>query len=295
MPILLTRRAALADLGGIAAATASSAFAAAQPARAATADSADGAHGAIDAAQLERFIRMRTGPELAPIMFVYEGVLLGKPDGQLAQPLLRLAGVSFNRAIARGPGRYEWQLDECGYYRDLRSGEIVMDWTNPYTGAVVHPKHYRAPENMLYTVAGVQSADPLPPGVEFRGEITTLADSGGIVSMTEDLYVRVPGRAAAGDTAAKAPSVLASLGSFSCSSEALAKPGAHWIDCFMAYNTMNSFAGWLGMEGRPGVQNMRLAGRKHPATDFAAIPGWLRRRIASDHPSFFDVPRNWSR
>jgi hypothetical protein len=58
---------------------------------------------------------------------------------------------------------------------------------------------------------------------------------------------------------------------------------------------MNSFAEWLGMGDTPGMQNLRLAGRKLPDTDREAIPAWLRSRIARDHPGFLDVTTQWRR
>jgi hypothetical protein len=40
------------------------------------------------------------------------------------------------------------------------------------------------------------------------------------------------------------------------------------------------------MDGIPGVQSMRLASNKRRERDLAAVPVWLRERIAGDHPGF---------
>lgn len=243
------------------------------------------------AAQLERFIRMRSAPDHTPVLWVHGGVLMLKPEGESARSVLRVAAVSMTQAVPRGPGVYDWRLDEIGYYLDLDGREVVERWTNPWTGESRPPRHYRSPEYLVIRAGGAVPRDPLPEGAEFRGEITDLYAAGDRVTMTEDLYVSMPG--VAGDPT-RPPRRLASLGTFTASATQLAAPRSRWVDCEFTYATMNSFAPWLGMGARPGVQNMRLVGSKFPATRFSAIPRWLRRRIEQQHPTFFDLPKLWA-
>ena len=296
----ISRRGLISGLGLLAVSTITAEGSLAEPAAAlatAAAPLGPGANGTAvsgEARTIERFIRMRSSPDLSPVMWLYHGVLMGKLEGQLARPLVGVGGMSFTRAVRRAAGVYNWELDEVGYYLDLHSGEVLPQWLNPYTNKLVKPAHYRAPEHMQYSGDGVKSYDPVPPGADFRGEITTLAEVGGVVTMTEDLYVRIPGASATSSAAAAPDRVLASLGSFTAQAAALAAAPSRWVDCQMNYATMNSFARWLGMDGMAGVQNMRLSGAKRPASDLAAIPAWLRARIDAEHPTFLEVPRNWA-
>lgn len=245
----------------------------------------------IAAERLERFIRLRSAPGHAPVLWVHGGVLMLKPDGELARSVLRVAAVSMTQAVPRGDGGYDWRLDEIGYYLDLEGRQVLERWTNPWTGEALPPRHYRTPEHLVIRADGTLPRDPLPPGAEFRGEITELYTVGDRVTMTEDLYVSVPGTP--GDPARPARR-LASLGTFTASAAQLDSPRTRWVDCEFTYSTMNSFAPWLGMGARAGVQNMRLVGSKFPATRFGAIPRWLRRRIEQQHPTFFDLPKLWA-
>jgi hypothetical protein len=284
----LTRREALGGLGLLAAAGTAPSLSQAQAAVPGT----PGA-GTVARSDLDRFVRLRGSPDGAPVMWVYAGVLLGKPEGQVARPLLRVHGVSFTQARRRSDGAYDWRLDEVGYYSDLESDTILESWVNPFTGAAVRPAHYHSPEYLVYSGQGVASGDPLPPGAELRGAITRLADVAGIAAMTEDLYVTVAARPAAVGKPARAARAMASLGTYSALVADLDRASTQWVDCQMSYGTMNSFAGWLGMEGTPGVQNMRLAGRKCRVADRDAVPRWLRERMNRDYPKFLDTTDRW--
>lgn len=241
----------------------------------------------------ERFVRMRTSHDGKPVMWVYGGVLLVKPEGQVAKPLVGVGGMSFTRAVQEKPGVYHWHLDEVGYYRDLTTGAVLDTFVNPLNGKEVRPANYRSPLHLTYSGSQVMTRDPTPPGTEFTGRIARLAEVAGIAAMTEDLYVNVPAQPAADGKSARAARYLASLGTFTARATEVDAKSSRWIDCQLSYATMNSFAPWLGMEGVAGVQNMRLAGRKCRLFEPDAIPEWFRVRAAQDHPQFFDEPLTW--
>lgn len=241
----------------------------------------------------ERFVRMRTSPDGKPVMWVYGGVLLVKVEGQAARPLVGVGGMSFTRAIEESPGVYLWQLDEVGYYRDLATGKVLDTFLNPLNGKEVRPANYRSPQRMVYRDSQVTTRDPVPPGTVFDGRITRLADVGGVTAMTEDLYVSVPAQAAQEGKPARPARHLASLATFTARASDVDNNSRRWIDCRLSYATMNSFAPWLQMSDVPGVQNMRLSGRKCRLFEAGVIPDWLRGRIASDHPQYFDEPTTW--
>jgi hypothetical protein len=247
---------------------------------------------------LERFVRLRSSPGHEPVMWIFDGVLLAKPEGRLARPLVRSSGVSLTQVRPRAPGVYDFRLEEVGYFRDLASGEVLERWTNPLTGREVQPRNYRTPESLELRPGGPR-APSMPPEIEFQGALTTLAEVAGMVAMTEDLYVRVPAAAAVAATAgaaarpARPERFLASLGTYPASASDLRRDAAGWVDCQLSYATMNSFADWLGLGDMPGVQNLRLAGRKVRHTEREAIPACLRERIGRDHPTFVDLASRW--
>jgi len=247
-----------------------------------------------DPAQLLRdSMRMRGSPEGTPVMWVYSGALVVKPEGQIAREVARIEGLSFTRLTARDDGAYDLQLEEVGYFCDLFTGKVLETLVNPVTGVQVHPRHYRSPQQLRFSGTLVQPVMQLPPGIEFRGEVTRLAQVGGVVATTEDLYVKVPGRPAAENAQAQPERISTSLATFICAASDLKRADSEWIDCTFSYTTLNSFVGWLQMSSMPGVQNMRLIGAKCRTDERNAVPAALRARIADDHPDFLASWTEW--
>lgn len=239
------------------------------------------------AALLRDFIRLRTAPGGEPVMWRYAGLLIAKPEGEMARPLTRIEGVSYTQATPRADGSIDWQLEEVGYYCGLDDGLPLVTLTNPFTGVEVKVAHYRSPQKLHFIGNRIEPAQPLPPGVEFRGEIRRLAAVGGRVALTEDLYVRMPASPASETRAARPARFANSLATFHASQRDLeSQKPERWLPCEFSYTTLNSFATWLGMDSTPGVQDMRITGTKCRSDDRRALDGWLRARIAQDHPNF---------
>jgi len=237
-----------------------------------------------DGELLRDFIRLRTAPDLSPVIWVYSGVLVVKPDAELARPVARIAGVSRSRATSRADGSWLWELDEAGYYCDLSSGLPVAELVNPFTGVTVRTKHYRSPQSLVFSRTGIVPANALPSDIEFRGEITRLAEVAGTVALTEDLYVKVSGRPASDGRPARSARLAASLATFTTLRRNLGLPEASWVDCQFNYTTLNSVAEWLGFAERGGVQDMRIVGVKCRIDQRDVVPDWLRFRVNAEHP-----------
>ena len=239
------------------------------------------------AALLRDFIRLRTAPGGEPVMWRYAGILVGKPEGEMARPLTRIEGVSYTQATPRTDGSIEWQLEEVGYYCGLDDGLPLATLNNPFTGVEVKVAHYRSPQKLRFVGNRIEPGQPLPPGIEFRGEIRRLATVAGRVALTEDLYVRMPATPASETRPARPVRFANSMATFHAAQSDLApQNSSKWTACEFSYTTLNSFAPWLGMEATPGVQDMRITGAKCRIDDRSALDGWLRARIAQDHPNF---------
>lgn len=243
-----------------------------------------GASELVDDETFDEFMRMRTAPDLAPVIWVYSGVLVVKPAGEVARPVARINGLSRSHAKSTADGSWLWELDEAGYYCDPQDGRPARALTNPFTGKTVEPRHYRSPQALIFSKQGVTPARAMPAGVEFRGEITKLAELAGTTALTEDLYVKLPGRAASGDSPARPARYAASLATFTTRTAQLSRPRSEWIDCQFNYTTLNSFVEWLGMQGQEGVQDMRIVGIKCRIDETTALPPWLLERVRTDHP-----------
>ncbi len=245
---------------------------------------------ALAAGEAHRYVRMRSAEDGQPAMWVFGGVKLVKLNGQVARPIVGMGGVTFTQAVERSPGVYDWQLDEVGYYLDLQTGAVIDEMINPFTGKMVRPAHYRAPEYLRFTGTQVVPQNPLPPSIEFEGRITRLADVAGMTAMTEDMYLTIPQRPATQTKPARPARQLTSLKTYTARADQLDSGYRGWVDCQYSYTTMNSLASWLTMDSQAGVQNMRLAGTKCPLLQPGVIPDWFIQRVTPDHPDFLAAP-----
>lgn len=69
----------------------------------------------------------------------FKGVVQGVRPGEAVQDLVGFTGFSCARLLPNDgeDGGYKKVLREIGFYTDLKSGEIIEEWTNPYLNEVV--------------------------------------------------------------------------------------------------------------------------------------------------------------
>jgi hypothetical protein len=236
-------------------------------------------------AATDAFVRMRCNVAGRWGVWLYRGEFIVKPEGSAARKLCRIEGMSFNRATPLADGGYAYDLEECGYWCDLVTGAPLDTLVNPFTEQVVRPAHYRSKLAMTFVdrVVSPRSAE-LPPGLEFRGEISSPTMLGSTLFMAEDLFVRTPAQLATESKPARPVRTQTSMAMFAAQLADLLQPSESFVPADMVYNTMNSFVGWLNMSEVAGVQNMRLVARKF--ADDRTAPQWLRQRLMRDHPDF---------
>lgn len=71
----------------------------------------------------------------------YRGTVIGVKHGEKNKPLCGFEGFSFARLKDVGEGVYEKLLCEVGFYTDLKTGEVLEEWHNPYNDETVKVVH----------------------------------------------------------------------------------------------------------------------------------------------------------
>jgi len=67
----------------------------------------------------------------------YSGYVSGVQDNNKIVDLVGFEGFSHAKLLPQPDGSYHKVLREVGLYTDLRSGEVLEEWKNPYTGEMV--------------------------------------------------------------------------------------------------------------------------------------------------------------
>ena len=71
----------------------------------------------------------------------YKGTVMGVRPGEAVRKLVGFEGFSFARLVDRGDGVYRKLLREVGFYTDLKTGEVLEEYVNPYTNETVKVVH----------------------------------------------------------------------------------------------------------------------------------------------------------
>ncbi|MDO6475131.1 DUF1838 family protein [Alteromonas sp. 1_MG-2023] len=67
----------------------------------------------------------------------FKGTVNGVREGEKVKPLFGFEGFSVARLVDEGNGSYQKLLREVGFYTDLKTGEVLETFDNPYTGETV--------------------------------------------------------------------------------------------------------------------------------------------------------------
>ncbi|GAA6184939.1 MULTISPECIES: DUF1838 family protein [Alteromonadaceae] len=67
----------------------------------------------------------------------FAGIVNGVRPNEKVKPLFGFEGFSYARLIDEGNGVYGKVLKEVGFYTDLETGDVLEEWTNPYTNETV--------------------------------------------------------------------------------------------------------------------------------------------------------------
>lgn len=236
---------------------------------------------------LQAHVRMRGNLRGERTYWYYKGTVFGNSWGESTQPMLGVEGVSFS-VIDQLPGdSYRYSMTEAGYYTDPNSGEIAEQVKNPFTGEYYRPEHYLSPQSNIFSPDLSVRPDraKLPPGVEYRGEISSVSVFNNVVVSSEDVFVRMQVPSAAKDPDRLEFKVQTSLATFTADRRDMLKPDCDFVPCQMNYQTLATFRDWMGMGKQPGMMSWRMTGTK---CGFDDLPPHMVERIARDHAGFFE-------
>ncbi len=101
------------------------------------------------AEMLKLYVKMNSSLAGEPVYGWYSGHAFGVMPDQIIEPLFGFEGFGCGWTKAQPDGTYQSAYKEVGYYKDLKSGEIIEQWTNPYTNEKCDVMHiHNASVNM---------------------------------------------------------------------------------------------------------------------------------------------------
>ena len=238
---------------------------------------------AVDTLPSHRILRrIMHGESDGPLLWWTSGVQHALIAGRIT-PLWNMQVLSVGRIASTGEDQYEIHAYEVVLRTNARTGEVLREWKNPFTGqACKVPIMRTKPDTQRYGRHGVEPGHR--PGLILNHHYA-LAPIGFDGS---DIWLWADGRhrLTLPDGTERQINELAI---YSATRSEVLDDAVRVPSGYVALHSISAWYGWMGMaEGPAGSVMTRAFGRK--ATDLNVIPDELRRALAAEAPDVLDNP-----
>jgi hypothetical protein len=206
------------------------------------------------------------------------------PAGKFA-PLFGFEGYNVARAL-EVDGGYDLLTREAVFYTDLRSGDPLDKWANPFTGDEVEVAHIlNDPVNQQFRLDG--------PRGPWRVPVTGIGED---LFFNVDVFLAYPSPLSRAEYPEHSQDDLyqaAELFQFFCKRADIENPAEAKAPSLVSWTRLGPWLPWMRMADRPGMLVYHGRGAKL-AGGYKDLPAWIRKRIDGEHPEFAEAPRQFS-
>ena len=233
------------------------------------------------AGQLDTFMRMRSTSDGRDTFANWWVTVFAVVPGERPREIFRLDGFNVGRFVKAQDGSAQFITREVAYYRDLKTGEFLKEWMNPFTNeknAVLHVTN--DPVNSRWAAPKAGEPGRLP-----------FMQNGDDVFLRLDIPLGYPNPLLPADYPAESsgPTYLASEHfTFFSKTRDLADPKATSVPLTYAWARTGPWLPWMKMGQRPGYLIYSGHGRKF--AKFDDLPADLRDHTRANHPLYMASP-----
>ncbi|WP_436772166.1 DUF1838 family protein [Yinghuangia sp. YIM S09857] len=233
---------------------------------------------------LRAFVRARAslGPEDTVVWWT--GNVHAQAPGENFRHLFRFEGFNIGRT-EEVEGGHRFLAREAAFYQDPRTGEILENWANPFTGddcGVLHV--WNDPVNMDFLLDG--------PRGPWRALVTEVGDD---VVWGQDILLAYPSPlpvAKYPENSADDVYRAAELFQFFARRSDLDRADLPSVPCHFSWSRLSPWLPWMRMGDRPGGLVFHCHGTK--LGGYGDLPEHLRKYVAAQNPGFARAPEEWS-
>ncbi|MBL8628453.1 MAG: DUF1838 family protein, partial [Rhodospirillaceae bacterium] len=233
---------------------------------------------------MQTYARMRGAPNSGLALWWYTGTVWGKQPDEMARPLFRVQGLTFNRITRAPDGSITQKLTGRGWYADVKTGAPLDTFTNPLTGERLTPPHIKSLQTQIIAADGTMPPRDEPTLDTFDGRIGDLTVSGDTIWLTENFVAKYKPDAARGG----AVNTTSSLSTFTARIKDIENTAADFVPAYLNYQSLGSWPAWMKMGAAPGVLSWQTRGQKVRGPE--AAPQALREWIEARYPGFLAAP-----
>jgi hypothetical protein len=228
--------------------------------------------------RLDAYIRVVGDTSGKPTAEYATATVYGYVTGDKPRALFRLEVVGVGR-FERRPDGYQRLHREIGYYTDLKTGEVLKRWFNPWLQREVE-------------VIPIQN-DPVNRRFTVQNQTFQVMEEGDDVVFYREVPLRYP------NVLDRATYPLHSSGDFYEAMEMfnsfarrrdLDNPRLTAVPATGSWSRFGPWLPWMEMGAHPGQLIYHSRSIK-PANGVAGLPPRLRELIARDNPKFLEAPR----
>lgn len=235
------------------------------------------------------FIKVRGSldPE-EEVIYYAKGKIYGFVEGERDKPLLGYEMYNIGRNIKTGENEYQLLTNEVLLYTDLKTGEVLDQFTNPYTGEDVDVLHvWNSPVNQEQKLQGKYG----PWGVNHTKV------GGDMVCMNADIFLAYPSPLTVEEYPENSQSNLyeaSELFQFFFSEKDINNPELTSVPTTISWTRIGPWLPWMKMGQRQGSVVYQGAGYKLLEKDFDTMPKVLTDYVMKHQPKYRHAPREFS-
>jgi len=231
------------------------------------------------------YIKMRGSLDSSEeVVYYWKGLIYSFIPGERSLPLFEME--AYNIAKTRPvEGGYEMLTREVALYRDLKTGEYLQKWYNPFIKDSVEVIHvWNDPVNQSFLLKSPRGDWGIP-----------FMDQGnGRVAMFSDIFLLYPSplpKAQYPENSRSDQYQAAELFQFFMNKADLDDPKKKSVYNEVGWTRLSDFLPWMRMADRPGYLVYQCRGYKIMGGAFDKLPEKLKTYVLGHHPEYATAPK----
>lgn len=232
----------------------------------------------------QAYRKLRFALHERPLFWWIRATKYGLVDNVLT-PLYGMEIASIFQTVSRPNGRFAARSLEIVYSTDHETGELLEEWTNPYTGTVVPVRHTPVGPNLLeYDLDGPKLPTELP-GARLEtqnvfGEAWIENDGFWIRDDNSAVVTQVDGKGQ--------PFHVYDWATYHAALTDVLDPAIRSAPGTVSFQAVSTWQRWMGMGSRPGNLVSRGSGQK--VASYEELPARFRGFFETQHPELAEDP-----
>lgn len=234
------------------------------------------------------FLKTRASLDEKDVCYYWKGTVYSFVPGEKDVPLFKFEGFNIGRLV-KEEGGYSLLTREAAFYEDLKTGEIIEKWTNPWTKEnvpVVQIWNDPVNQDFVFPAEYMKYIRYMLPG----------EDLGDMYSFNLDLFLNYPSPLTRKEYPLNAQSdtyEATELFQFLVEKEKLLNPDLNSVPVSITWTRVSPWMPFMKMGDRPGNLIFRCVGQKLDK-GFDGLPEHIKKYVALKNPHYNHSPETFT-